>query len=152
MKSDLTDIIADLVLQSAPELTSRCEYQAEALVEIKCTSPALEGQWIDAYEIKYLFSILALGDEDFAVRFPALAHFAEPERRQLIATLERHLERCQHCSLKCGYDLELDQRIKEVCWENSTLLLQLLEEDAEVQLGQVEIENSKLESACSGGH
>ena len=152
MKTDLTEIIADLVLQSAPELTSRSEYQAEALMEIKCTSPTLEGQWLDTYEIKYLFSILALGDEDFTARFPALARFAGPERRQLIGTLERHLERCQHCSLKRGYDLELDQRIKEVCRENSTLLLQLLEEDAEAYLGQVEIENSKLESVCSGGN
>lgn len=152
MKSDLTDIIADLVLEAAPELTSRFEYQAEALQEIKCTSPALEGQWIDAYEIKYLFSILALGDEDFAARFPALARFAEPERQNFIAILERHLERCQHCSLKCGYDLELDQRIKEVCRENSALLLQLVEEDTEGCVVEVEIENSKLESVCPGGH
>lgn len=149
MKADLTEIIADLLLQAAPDLTTRFEYQAEALQEIKCTNPALAQQWVDRYEIKYLFSILSLGDKEFAERMPALANFAEPERRQLIATLEHHIERCQHCALKRGYDLELDERIKEVCRQNSPLLLQLLEEDAAEYSADDPLAAQKLERTCS---
>jgi hypothetical protein len=150
MKSDLTDVIADLVFQAAPELTSRFEDQAVALRETKCTSPGFEGQWIDTYEVKYLFSILALGDEDFAARFPALAHASAADRWQLRTTLEAHLERCPHCSLKRGYDLELSQRIKKTCRQNSTWLLHLLEEDAAEYASEGQCEGPELEPVCSG--
>jgi hypothetical protein len=128
MKTDLTDVIANFVFKSAPDLASRLESQAEALDEAKCSNPVL-GRWIDENDVKYLFSTFALNDEDFAVRFPAMAHTTKAERQRVIAAFEEHFEHCQHCSLKRGYDLELDARIKQVCQENSDFLLQMLEED-----------------------
>lgn len=127
MKNDLTDVIADFVFKSAPDLASRLEAQAGALDEAKCTNPVL-GKWIDENDVKYLLSTFALNDEDFAERFPAVAHTTKAERQQVINALEEHFEYCQHCSLKRGYDLELDARIKQACQQNSEVLLQMLEE------------------------
>ena len=147
MKNDLTDVIADFVFQSAPDLASRLESQAEALAEAKCSNPVL-GKWIDENDVKYLLSTLALNDEDFAERFPAMAQTNRAERQQVIAALEEHFNHCLHCSLKRGYDLELDARIKQACHQNSDLLLQLLEEN-ETELAQVD-ENPGMEPEPAG--
>lgn len=128
MKSNLTNAIAALVFKSAPDLADRLEAQAEALNEAKCTNPVL-GQWIDASDVKYLLSTFALGDKDFAEKFPTMAQTTEAERQRVIAAFEEHFKHCQHCSLKRAYDLELDTRIKQACQQNSDVLLQLLEED-----------------------
>jgi dihydropteroate synthase len=128
MKYDLTDTIADLVFKSAPDLADRLKAQAEALNEATCINPLL-GKWIDANDVKYLLSTFALGDKDFAEKFPSMAHTTEEERRRVIAAFEEHFEHCTHCSLKRAYDLELDARIKKTCQENSNALLQLLEEE-----------------------
>jgi hypothetical protein len=128
MKSDITDVIANLTLQADPELASRLEYQDEELSRIKCIKPVV-GQWVDANDVKYLLSTLDLEDKDFAAKFPAMAHITRAERRQLVATIEAHFEQCEHCSLKRKYDLELDTHIKQACMRNSSALLQLLEED-----------------------
>ena len=128
MKNDLTDVIADFVFKSAPDLASRLEAQAEALAEAKCINPLI-GRWVDENDVKYLLSTFALNDKDFAERFPAMAHTSKAERQRVVAALEDHFEHCQHCSLKRGYDLELDARIKQACEQNSDFLLQLLVED-----------------------
>lgn len=131
MESDITDMIADMVRQTAPELASRLEYQAEALRETECTDPMV-GRWVDDNDVKYLLSAFALEDEDFAERFPALAHITGPERQQFIAAVEAHFDQCLHCARKRGFDLELDARIKKTCRQNSATLLQLLEEEMAV--------------------
>lgn len=128
MKNDLTDVIADFVFKSAPDLASRLESQAEALDEAKCSNPVL-GRWIDENDVKYLLSTFALNDQDFAEKFPAMAHTTKAERQRVVAALEEHFEHCTHCSLKRGYDLELDARIKQACQQNSDFLLQILEEE-----------------------
>lgn len=128
MKNDLTDLIADFVFKSAPDLASRLESQAEALDEARCTNPVL-GRWIDENDVKYLFSVFALNDKDFAERFPKISPMSREERQQVAAALERHFDYCEHCSLKRGYDLELDARIKQACEQNSDFLLQILAED-----------------------
>jgi hypothetical protein len=128
MKSEITDVIAELVLQTTPDLESRLEDQAEALREVQCVNPLL-GRWIDAYDVKYLLSTFALTDKDFAARFPSMAHIAMRERQKVVAAIEEHFDRCPHCYLKRAYDLELDARIKQACQQNNSLLLQLLEED-----------------------
>lgn len=128
MKNDLTDVIAALVFKSAPDLASRLESQAEALDKAKCNNPVL-GRWIDENDVKYLLSTFDLNDKDFAERFPAMARTTREERQRVIAALEEHFEHCQHCSLKRGYDLELDARIKQACQQNSDLLLQMLGEE-----------------------
>lgn len=132
MNSDITDFIADLVIEADAELATRAEYQAEALRETACTNPAAFGRWVDANAVNLLFSAFALEDMDFAVRFPKLKHITGPERQKFIADLEGHFETCKHCSLKRGYDLELDARIEKACLQNSAALLRLLrEEEAE---------------------
>ena len=128
MKDELTDVIADFVFKSAPDLASRLESQAEALDEAKCINPVI-GRWVDENDVKYLLSTFALNDKDFAERFPTMAHMSSATRQQVIAALEDHFEHCQHCSLKRGYDLELDARIKRACQQNSAFLLQLMRED-----------------------
>lgn len=128
MKNDLTDVIADFVFKSAPDLASRLESQAEALDEAKCSNPVL-GRWIDENDVKYLLSTFALNDKDFAEKFPAMAHTTKAKRRRVVAALEEHFEHCTHCSLKRGYDLELDAHIKQACQQNSDFLLQILEEE-----------------------
>lgn len=135
MKNDLTDVIADFVFKSAPNLADRLKSQAEALDEAKCSNPVL-GRWIDENDVNYLFSAFALSDEDFAEKFPAMAQTTIAERQQVIAALEEHFGFCQHCSLKRAYDLELDARIKQACEQNSDFLLQLLEEDDETELAK----------------
>jgi hypothetical protein len=146
MKSEITDVIAKLVLQAEPELASRLEYQEEELRETRCINPVM-GRWIDANDVKYLLSTLDLEDSDFAAKFPAMAHITKPERQQLIATMESHFEQCKHCSLKRGYDLELDIHIKQACQRNSSALLQLLEED-EPDLSE-QIEHQMMKPARS---
>src|SRR2546423_8632636 len=111
-KNDLTDVIAAFVFKSAADLASRLEAQAEALAEAKCTNPVI-GRWVDENDVKYLLSTFDLNDKDFAERFPAMAHISRAPRQRVIATLKEHFEHCQHCSLKRGYDLELDARIKQ---------------------------------------
>ena len=128
MEYDITKVIADFVLQATPDLTSRLEYQAEALREVNCIDPTL-GQWIDANDVEYLLSAFDLADDDFAERYPEMAHITEEERQRLIAALEAHFEQCPHCSLKRGYDLEMDARIEQTFQQNNKLLLQILEED-----------------------
>jgi hypothetical protein len=130
MKTAFTVMIADLILKTAPDIASRLEYQAEALREAECTKPVV-GLWIDENDVKYLLSAFALEQKDFAARFPAMAHITEQERQQVITTIEDHLDSCPHCSLKRGYDLELDARIKQECQKNREILLQLLEEEEE---------------------
>jgi hypothetical protein len=128
MEPEITDTIADLVRQANPELETRLAYQAEALREHECTDPLI-GKWVDANDVKYLLSTFDLADEDFAERFPTMAHVKREDRRRVAEAIERHFEQCTHCSLKRGYDLELDAQIKRACGQNSALLLELLGED-----------------------
>lgn len=148
MKTNITNVIADLVLQSEPDLAARLEAQAEALREVECTNPVL-GRWIDAHDVKYLLSTFALNDDDFAGRFPAMAHITGPERQRVAAALEAHCEQCPHCSLKRGYDLELDARIKQASQRNSTALLQLLEDDGVDQSDEDEHQGLALKRTLS---
>ena len=68
------------------------------------------GWWIDENDVNYLFATLALKDEDFAKEITDMGHVTAHERRRFIAALEAHIDQCPHCSLKRGYDLELDAR------------------------------------------
>lgn len=145
MNNDLTDLIADFVFKSAPDLASRLESQAEALDEAKCTNPVL-GRWIDENDVKYLFSVFALNDKDFAERFPTISPMSRAERQRVAAALEGHFEHCKHCSLKRGYDLELDAHIKQACEQNSDLLLQILAEDETEPSKEDDHSNMELES------
>jgi hypothetical protein len=146
MKYDVIDVIADLVRQSTPDLPARLEYQAEALSELECTQPML-GRWIDEYDVNYLLSAFALADKDFAAKFPGMAHFSGHERQQFLIMLETHFERCPHCSLKRGYELELDARIEQACRQNRDSLLQLLEEETTEMSDEGEHQNDKRLSA-----
>lgn len=128
MKNDITYTIADLVRRNFLDLNLRFEAQAESLEESGCISPVI-GQWIDAYDVKYLLSALSLGEEAFSERFPGMAHIHEPERLQIVDAIESHFERCPHCSLKRGYDFELDARIKKTCLDNKEFLLGLMAAD-----------------------
>lgn len=127
MKLDVIERIAELVKRSTPDLPSRLEYQAEGLHEAKCLNP-LVGRWIDEHGVNYLLSVFALDDKDFADSLPALAHVTEHDRKRIVATFEGHLEQCHHCSLKRGYELELDSRIERACRQDKDSLLQLLED------------------------
>jgi hypothetical protein len=147
MKRDITSFIADFVLEADPEMSLRTEYQAAALQEAKCTDYACFGRWVDAYDVKLLLSAFALADKDFAVRFPRMAHITEAQRRKFIDALESHFETCQHCSLKRGYDLEMDARIKKVCQQNNKVLLQLLREEETESSPEGEHLRMTLESA-----
>lgn len=126
--TDITDVIADLVLQAEPDLMSRFAYQAEALREVKCLNPVI-GRWLAAVDLNYLLSVLALHDKDFADMFPGAAHTTMQERRQFSAALDAHMEQCPACALAHGYDLELDARLEQACQQNNKLLLQILDED-----------------------
>ncbi|HWS87271.1 MAG TPA: hypothetical protein VN282_09920 [Pyrinomonadaceae bacterium] len=127
--SDISDIIARLVAEADPELASRMEYQAEALRESACIDPDSFGRWVDANDVKLLTAAFALRDEDFAVRFPRWRGITAAQRRKFLADLDAHFEKCRHCALKRGYDLELDARIKKACQRNSEFLLRLLREE-----------------------
>jgi hypothetical protein len=126
MKADITNAITDFVLEANPDLGSRLEAQAEALREVECTNPDV-GQWIDANDVKYLLSIFALEDKDFAAKFPTMAHITGPERQRFAATIGIHCKHCPHCSLKRESDSELDEHIKQACQQNNNFLLKLLE-------------------------
>lgn len=128
MGSEISDIITDLVFLADVDLEARLEAQVEALRESGCVNPLL-GRWVDENEVNYLLSTLALKDEDFTEEFPAMAHITGQERRGLIAALEAHFEQCPHCSLKRGYDLEMDARIEQACEQNNNTLLRILKED-----------------------
>ena len=149
MEPDIINIIASFVLQANPDLASRLEYQAEALREVECIYPSL-GRWVDANHIKCLLSAFALGDEDFAERYPAQAHLTERERQRLIEALEAHFEQCPHCSLKRGYDFEMDVRIEQTCQQNTDFLLQILEEDETDLPEEGDHEDMKLKAGALG--
>lgn len=151
MKSDIADIIAELVRQNNPDVDSRIAYQAEALSEIKCTRPLI-GRWIDSCDVEYLLSALDLADEDFASRFPASASVKAPERRRMAAAIESHLCECQHCALKRGYELELDGRIEQECIQNRDLLLQILKDERADAAEAGERPDGKAEPLLSANH
>jgi hypothetical protein len=126
MEDDITKVMAGLVRQANPDLETRLTYQAEALRETPCIDPSV-GRWVDANGVPLLLSALALDDEDFAERYPAMAHLGGPERQRLAAKLEAHFDQCPHCSLKRGYDLESEARIEQTCRQNKDFLLRILE-------------------------
>jgi hypothetical protein len=128
MGAEISSVITDLVFQADPDLEARLEAQAEALRETECINPML-GRWIDENDVNYLLATLALKDVDFAEEFPAMEHITGQERRDLSAALEVHFDQCSHCSLKRGYDLEMDARVEQVCQQNDDSLLQILKED-----------------------
>lgn len=128
MGTEISDIISGLVFLSDVDLEARLEAQADALRESGCINPIL-GRWVDEHEVNYLLSALALKEADFAEEFPAMAHITEQERRGFISALETHFGRCPHCSLKRGYDLEMDARIEQACEQNKSTLLQILKDD-----------------------
>ena len=150
MKTNITDVIADFVLQSDPDLATRLEYQEEALREVECTNPAF-GRWIDENDVKYLLSTFALGNNDFAAKFPTMAHISDQERQRVIAAIEAHCEQCPHCSLKRGYDLELDARVKRTGQQNNSALLQLLEEE-ETELSEETASQCMKAKAADSAH
>ena len=117
MESDFSDIIVSMLRQAEPDLDARLEYQAEALQEAACTEPLL-GQWIETHHVQYLLSAFALSDSDFAENFPKMAHVNEHQRKRIINAFEDHFEHCRRCSLKRGYDLELDSRIERTLRKN----------------------------------
>ena len=125
--TDITDIIAELVRQKNTDVDSRLAYQAEELSEVRCINPLI-GRWVDSNAVEYMLSALDLDDEDFAARFPA-ANVGAAERRRVAAAIEGHLGVCKHCSLKRGYEEELDGRIERACLEERDFLLRLIEED-----------------------
>ncbi|HKO61588.1 MAG TPA: hypothetical protein VJV03_10545 [Pyrinomonadaceae bacterium] len=128
MKTEITEIIANLVVEEDPEVRERLDYQDEALTESVCINPII-GRWIEENDVKYLLASLNLPDHDFAKKFPAMASVSGHLRGKLIGTFETHLQHCKHCSLKTGYDLELDARIKQSCLAHSGRLLQHLKEE-----------------------
>lgn len=144
MGSEITSVITDLVFQTDPELEARLEAQAEALREIECLNPTL-GRWVDENDVNYLLAAFALKDEDFAEEFPAMEHISEQERRNFIAALDSHFNQCSHCSLKRGYDLEMDARIEQVCQQNSDSLLQILKEDKDTADSSEEGDHATIE-------
>lgn len=131
MTTDITYKIADILRREKPELKERLNDQAQELNDNKCIDPVI-GRLIDENDVKYLFSALELEDEDFAEFFPQIAGIKKSERRQLIEAIETHFEKCKHCSLKQGYDMELDGHIKNICLQNKDALLQMLDEDADI--------------------
>lgn len=136
MKFSLSTVFATVVRREPQEVKDRLEAQADALKESKCIKP-LVGQWIDANDVEYLKSVLDLGDDDFARRFPSVADVDHHRRQQMKAAIEAHLDHCPHCALKHGYELELDARIMRACRENRAELMQLLaEEDSDLSEGE----------------
>ena len=125
MESDFSDIIVGMLRQAEPDLDLRLEYQAEALDDAKCTNPLL-GRWIDKNHVQYLLAAFALSDSDFAEYFPQMADVTEHHRKRIIKAFEDHFEQCQHCSLKRGYDAELDGRILRLCRDNKDHLIHQL--------------------------
>jgi hypothetical protein len=125
MESDFSDIIIELLRQAEPDLDVRLEYQAEALGEEKCTNPLL-GRWIDTNHVEYLLAAFSLNDSDFAEYFPQMASVTEHHRKRIIKTFEDHFKVCRHCSLKRGYDAELDGKILRLCRDNKDHLIHQL--------------------------
>ena len=150
MTTDITYKIADILRLEKPELAERLNDQAQELIDNKCIDPII-GRLIDENDVKYLFSALELEDEDFAEFFPQIAGIKKNERRQFIETIETHFNRCKHCTLKRGYDEELDGQIKNICLQNKDALLLMLDEDADISEGEhqnieiIEINDSKSE-------
>jgi len=136
MKFKVSTAVANFVRRADPEVEFRLEAQAEALDESVCID-ARVGQWIDAHDVEYLNAVLDLDDFDFAKRFPSVNHVTYDRRQRMKAEIQTHLAHCPHCSLKHGFELELDSRIMRACRENRDDLLQLLnEEDREVDEGE----------------
>lgn len=122
LASEFARLIPDLVREAEPDLDTRLEYQAEALSEFPCSNPVI-GRWIDANDVQYLLAAFALNDRDFAEHFPEMARVTEAERKRTIETFEAHFEHCPHCSLKRGYDLEMNARIERVCEQKRDQLI-----------------------------
>jgi hypothetical protein len=131
MESDFSDIIVKLLRQAEPELDGRLEYQAEALDEEKCTNPLL-GRWIDTNHAEYLLAAFSLNDSDFEEYFPQMTGVTEHHRKRIVRAFEDHFGLCRHCSLKRGYDAELDGKILRLCRDNKDHLIhQLKPENSE---------------------
>lgn len=125
MESDFSDIIVKLLREAEPELDGRLEYQAEALNEEECTNPLL-GRWIDANHVEYLLAAFSLNDSDFEEYFPQMTGLTEHHRKRIVRAFQDHFELCRHCSLKRGYDAELDGKILRLCRENKDYLIHQL--------------------------
>lgn len=127
MKVTVNNALANLIRQADPEVEFRLEAQANALRESRCIDYRI-GQWL-VDDIDYLMAVLDLDDFNFATRFPSIAHYSEEKRQHTKAEIQHHLEYCQQCALRYGYELELDARIMRVCRENKEDLLRLFDEE-----------------------
>lgn len=126
---DITDIIAELVFESDPELCSRFESQAQQLAASVCTDPVI-GRWLDANDLAYLEAVFDLTNKDFAERFPTMKRTTRRERKELVETFREHIAKCPHCALKHKFDLELDDQIDQLLQENREPLQRMLEQAA----------------------
>lgn len=141
MNEDIGDFIASLVCNREDDLPTRLQYQVEALAESACSEPSL-GQLIDETPVSLLMAALAASDQELAEVFPTLSRFALGERQEIRERLDDHFEKCLHCSLKRGYDHEMDNRIEQACHENKDELLRLLDADETQQPADLELETA----------
>ena len=128
MESTVKRIFANGVWLAQADMKSRLEYQAEALKEIKCIN-LIVGQWIAQNGVDYLLSVLDLDDHTLGKRFPSFTLVNYERRQRMKAAIESHLENCPHCSLKRGYELEMDALVEKLARQDKDYLLECLEED-----------------------
>jgi hypothetical protein len=142
-EKDCVQLIARLVREADMEAGARDKAaQRDAVVETECTFRVI-GNWVDSFDIKYLLSILALNDKDFVENFPNAGTIPREDRKALARTIESHIDGCQHCALKRGFDIEEDDQIKRICRDNRAMLLEMLAEDNE----GMEIEGGEIADA-----
>jgi len=135
MTITICDLVADLVRHADANVEPRLEAQVEELLAAQCMNPVI-GRWLDQYGIDYLSAIFDLDDDIYAQRFPAAPDIGRARRQRMVSEFNTHLEHCKHCSLKRGYELELDARIALVLRHNKDFLLQHLEEEVDVAEGE----------------
>ena len=125
---NILEAIANLVCQSDAEVQNRLREQQQELRQHRCTQPKL-GHWVLNHDVNYLLSTLELSEQEFRTRFPK-SRVSVHYRRKLVGDLEKHFQQCIHCSLKRGYDMELDARIEQACKQHANVLLGFMTEDA----------------------
>lgn len=126
MEYDITDTIANFVIEADPTFEQQMEEQARQLRAIGCINP-FYGRWVKA-GIEFLFSVLDLEDRDFVGRIPALGHLGKIDRQRFLHRMEDHLRDCSHCALEYEIEKSMNASIENIFQGNSDTLLQLLQE------------------------
>ncbi|HEY0429194.1 MAG TPA: hypothetical protein VGC76_15545 [Pyrinomonadaceae bacterium] len=117
MNYDITDAIANLMVNEDENLPARLREQEKNLKKEKCVDAKI-GRWIKNYKMSVLIDILDSTDEYFHENFPGLKSFNRAKRQEFAKEVQKHGKICPHCKLKIFYDSKWEKETEKFVFKH----------------------------------